>query len=430
MDSWAVVRASQAISGELLLAPLLRRFAQVMVEVSAAERGYVIVPQEGTLALEIEVLVDAQGFLSLRTLESQPLDLSSLLPRSIVRAVARDLRPVRIDDVGCAPASWPDLCRPDSRNSRNCRSITCLPVLGRPAPESGSAPELAAIAYLESARVAGFPPATAEALACLADQAAISLRNARLHRETLQSLRVREDFLSVAAHELYTPLSSLKLVLDTLAPTVPGAPLPEPALLERSVEIARRQGRRLERLVAELLEVSRMDTGRLRLDLREVDLGALTQEVADRFAPDLARAGCAISVQTSGPPVVGSWDHSRLDQVIANLLSNAIKFGAGQPVEVRVERSSMADAARLVVRDHGIGIEPQEHAQIFDRFQRASASRHFGGMGLGLYICRAIVQAHAGTITVASQPGAGATFTVELPYVGAGAGGGKIWRSD
>jgi signal transduction histidine kinase len=117
-------------------------------------------------------------------------------------------------------------------------------------------------------------------------------------------------------------------------------------------------------------------------------------------------------VQASGP-VDGRWDPSRLDQVLTNLLSNALKFGAGNPVEVTIGEDG--GMARLQVVDHGIGIPPAEHGRIFERFARAVAVDNYGGLGLGLYICRTIVEAHGGTIRVESEPGRGATFTVALP---------------
>ena len=114
--------------------------------------------------------------------------------------------------------------------------------------------------------------------------------------------------------------------------------------------------------------------------------------------------------------LVGRWDRSRLDQVIANLLSNAIKFGLGKPIELRV--SQKGGQARWQITDHGIGVSPEEQPRIFDRFRRGVSSAHYGGLGLGLYICRGLVEAHAGTIAVASDPGQGATFTVQLPCAG------------
>jgi signal transduction histidine kinase len=106
-------------------------------------------------------------------------------------------------------------------------------------------------------------------------------------------------------------------------------------------------------------------------------------------------------------------DPDRMDQVVSNLLSNAVKYGREGPVEVRVRREQ--DRAVLEVEDHGIGVAPEDQERIFERFERAVPARHFGGIGLGLWIVRQLVEAHGGTIRVRSVPGQGATFTVELP---------------
>jgi signal transduction histidine kinase len=151
---------------------------------------------------------------------------------------------------------------------------------------------------------------------------------------------------------------------------------------------------------------------KLRIDRAEVDLVAIVTEVVQHFELNLAQAGSRVLFHSAGP-VVGSWDRSRLDQVVTNLLSNAIKFGAGKPIEIHVEQD--AGIARLIVQDLGIGIDPAETSRIFEPFERAVSSRHYGGLGLGLYIARSIVAAHGGSIHIKSQPGAGATFTVELP---------------
>ena len=127
--------------------------------------------------------------------------------------------------------------------------------------------------------------------------------------------------------------------------------------------------------------------------------------------PDIARAGSRVVIQ--GGPLVGRWDCSRIDQVVANLLGNALKFGAGMPVEIAIARED--DRAFLSVQDHGIGIDPANQQRIFERFQRAVSERHYGGLGLGLYICHRIVTAHGGSIRVESRPGVGARFTIELP---------------
>jgi signal transduction histidine kinase len=131
-----------------------------------------------------------------------------------------------------------------------------------------------------------------------------------------------------------------------------------------------------------------------------------------RFDEEMAVAGCAPELAAAAP-VVGRWDRLRLEQVLTNLLSNAIKYGAGRPIEISVEATD--ERARLSVRDQGIGIPPEHHGRIFERFQRAVSRRHYGGFGLGLWISRRTVEAMGGTLTLASTPGQGATFVVELP---------------
>ncbi|WP_232293259.1 sensor histidine kinase [Stigmatella aurantiaca] len=112
-------------------------------------------------------------------------------------------------------------------------------------------------------------------------------------------------------------------------------------------------------------------------------------------------------------PVLGRWDRLRVEQVVTNLLTNALKYGAGRPVAVRVEGAG--ERARLTVKDQGIGIAEEDLARIFERFERAVSDRHYGGLGLGLYITRQIVEAFGGTVGVTSRPGMGSTFTLELP---------------
>jgi signal transduction histidine kinase len=169
---------------------------------------------------------------------------------------------------------------------------------------------------------------------------------------------------------------------------------------------------RLEQLTAELLDVTRIEQGRLQLNPIEIALDAVVREAVDHIEADLAAAGSPVSIECASP-VVGRWDPSRLDQVVTNLVSNAAKFGAGKPIEIRIER--LGPTARLAVTDHGIGIDPARRPYVFDRFERAVPSSRYGGLGLGLYIARSIVVAHGGTITVDSEPGAGSTFTVILP---------------
>jgi signal transduction histidine kinase len=173
-----------------------------------------------------------------------------------------------------------------------------------------------------------------------------------------------------------------------------------------------RQEKRLSRLVDDLLDVSQIHTGRLELHLDPVDLAETVREVVERFGERIEQSGSLVSVRAE-PSVVGSWDKSRLDQVISNLLDNALKFGAGKPIDIAVTRSDRI--ARVEVRDRGIGIPADRLPHVFDRFERAVSSRNYGGFGLGLYIVRNIVEALGGAVHVDSAPDDGSRFTVELP---------------
>jgi signal transduction histidine kinase len=146
-----------------------------------------------------------------------------------------------------------------------------------------------------------------------------------------------------------------------------------------------------------------------------VDLAALVRDVAERFTEELLREGYILSVHAERP-AIGRWDPIRLEQVVSNLLSNAIKFGANKPIDIAVR---VADGtATLVVRDNGIGMPADRLPHIFDRFARAVPARSYGGLGLGLYIVRTIVEALGGSVRAESEDGQGSTFTVELPCDG------------
>jgi PAS domain S-box-containing protein len=247
----------------------------------------------------------------------------------------------------------------------------------------------------------------------LAQRAAQAIENARLYGEAQAAIAARDEFLSIASHELRTPLTALRLALENMRRVATREALERlpPAHVERVLGTAERQGQRLEKLVAALLDVSRIHMGRLELEVEDVELGAAVTEAVAGVEEEAAQNGSTIVV--SGAPVQGLWDRLRVSQVATNLLSNAVKYGAGRPVHVRY--GPEADQAILEVRDHGIGIDPADQLQIFERFERAVSSRNYGGLGLGLFIVKRIVEAHGGTISVESRPGEGATFRVELP---------------
>ncbi len=259
----------------------------------------------------------------------------------------------------------------------------------------------------------GFDAAERELALELARLTAMSVDTARLYRRAHEAVRLRDDFLSVASHELKTPLTSLLLQVEGLRMARERGNVPEP--IARKAEVIRRNVERLARLVDSLLDLSRIGSGRLDLDLEPVDLAELAREVAARFEPELVRAGCTLSTVLE-PGLVGRWDRLRVDQIVTNLLSNAVKYGAGHPIAL--ELAVGGESAILTVRDGGIGIAADAHGRIFERFERAVSERHYGGFGLGLWIVRRLVESLGGTIRVESAPGQGATFFVELPLAG------------
>lgn len=226
-----------------------------------------------------------------------------------------------------------------------------------------------------------------------------------------QAIALRDEFLAIAAHELKTPLTGLTLLVASAERSM--AKLPNaPALMRSKVAALSRQVRRLSDLVKNLLDVSRIQAGRFHVSIEQVDLCAVVREVAERHAQEASDAGCALDVAADGP-VVGAWDQSGLDHIVSNLVSNAIKYGAGKPISVVARLHG--DTARLSVADGGIGIAPDDHERIFQRFERAVTHSGFAGMGLGLWIVREIVTRLGGAIRVESRLGQGACFTVELP---------------
>jgi PAS domain S-box-containing protein len=248
----------------------------------------------------------------------------------------------------------------------------------------------------------------------LAHRVAAALESARLFMDSQRAVRLRDEFLAVASHELKTPLTPLRLQLQGLRRVVEsegGRPV-NPERVLRATRLCEAQVRKLSGLVNDLLDVSRLAQGRLPLHLEQVDLVAIARDVLAQFSEEASRAGCAVELW-AGPPVVGQWDRVRLEQVVINLLTNALKYGAGRPVRVRVWVEG--GVARLSVRDEGIGIAPEHRSRIFGKFERAVSERHYGGLGLGLHITQRIVQAFGGSILVESEPGRGSTFTVELP---------------
>jgi two-component system, OmpR family, sensor kinase len=240
----------------------------------------------------------------------------------------------------------------------------------------------------------------------------------RLHDEAAaevtalrEAVAARDAFIATAGHELRNPLSALVLNATGMAFQARGEP-GIPAWLLGRLAAFDRQARRFVRRTTTLLDVSRITTGALRLDRQLVPLDEVVREVERDLAEEARRARCPVELTLEGE-VVGHWDRTAVEQIACNLMSNAIKYGAGHPVTVHVR--SDAEVASLRVRDRGIGIADEDHARIFQRFERAVPTVEHPGFGVGLWIARQLAVAHGGDIAVESRPGAGSIFTATLP---------------
>ena len=219
--------------------------------------------------------------------------------------------------------------------------------------------------------------------------------------------------MSIASHELRTPLTALQLQLQSLLRLFKGGvgSLIDPGW-EKKLQTALRQTQRLIKLTGALLDVSRLTTGRLKLDLEELDLSSAVREIVDRSFDDARIAGCELRFHEDAPSV-GFWDGVRIEQALVNLISNAMKFGPGQPVDITVD--SDENHVFITVEDRGRGIDAKDIERIFQLFERAVPNTNYGGLGLGLFITRQIVEACGGSIDVASEVGRGSVFRISLP---------------
>jgi PAS domain S-box-containing protein len=236
----------------------------------------------------------------------------------------------------------------------------------------------------------------------------------RLH-ELQHAVAARDEFIATVAHELRNPVAPLmfqvRLAIDKSEHSASaGEPVPAAWVQSQLRRIEQRLHRLLETL-DRLLDVSRLSTGRIDLQPEPVNLAPAVREVISSFEAELAVARCQLTF-SERREATGWWDRLRLEQICRNLLSNAIRFGAGRPIDVVVDADD--DFATLLVRDHGIGIAPELHARIFERFERGVEQRS-GGFGIGLWVVKTICTAMGGTISVQSEVGEGACFTVKLP---------------
>jgi signal transduction histidine kinase len=249
-------------------------------------------------------------------------------------------------------------------------------------------------------------------LETLAGFVATAVANAQLLEEAQEAVRTRDQWIGIASHELRTPLTPMKIHMQAMRMALArGVP---PQELASHVDRAEKNVDRLSRLVDELLDYSRITSDQVQLAIERFDLIPLVREICEHFQQDVA-GGAAGPVDLSAPAsLVGRWDRRRVEAVVLSLVSNALKYGAGAPV--RLEVAAEGGGARLLVADQGTGIRPGDQERIFQPFTRLKDAHQ--GLGLGLWLARRIVQAHAGCIEVTSRPGSGTTVVVTLPSAG------------
>jgi signal transduction histidine kinase len=243
--------------------------------------------------------------------------------------------------------------------------------------------------------------------------ATLAVENARLYGEAQAALRVRDEFLSVAAHELNTPVAGVRGFAQLLLRQYAQADVLESARVRHALQAIDRQSDRLARLVSHLLDVSRLEAGKLALELKVTDLTRLVEEVADDAQTRTATHALRVAVPGQVLAVV---DPLRLEQVLTNLVDNAIKYSPrGGTIDLELSTPD-SDTLQLAVRDRGVGIPPESQPRIFDRFYQADpVLQHSSGMGLGLYISHQIVELHGGRIEVEAPPDGGTRVIVRLP---------------
>lgn len=246
----------------------------------------------------------------------------------------------------------------------------------------------------------------------IAYRTSMAMENSILYQNSQEAIRSRDEFLSIASHELKTPLQSLMLQNQMRKRELQKGIEVNEVKLKRMLDTDDRQLQRISRLIDDMLDIARIRAKRLTIHKEKFEFVPFLTDVVDRLAPQMTEAGCEYSLQLCDAVSLHA-DAYRIEQVIVNLLTNAMKFGAGKPIRLEVVKFSYK--IRLLVHDQGPGIHLDDAERIFQRFERATNDREISGLGLGLYISRQIVQDHEGALYVTSHPGSGSTFIMELP---------------
>lgn len=232
------------------------------------------------------------------------------------------------------------------------------------------------------------------------------------------AVAARDEFLSISSHELKTPLTSLRLQSQLIKRSIYNntfRKLTDEQMFQSFDQIDK-QVTKLNRLIDDMLDITRIRSGKLSINKEKFDLSDLVVETVERIKPMFSEANASLPVVVKKESVVGYWDKIRIEQVLINLLSNALRYGEGNPIEIEVTKNSKM--ACVMIKDQGIGIGKELLNVIFNRFERAISANEISGLGLGLFIVREIIQAHQGQVWVKSELGQGASFYFEIPLLG------------
>lgn len=367
-------------------------------EALGASSGIIAMVTEGGEELEIKRI---EGFPEDMPERSRRIPVSAELP---IAVAFRYRKPIFIESMRSLFEQFPETRKYVVDPSE--RSLIAVPLT------VGS--EAFGVLFLNFQGARQFTQNEKDFVVALARQCAQALHRAQLFEDAHQAVQARDEFLSIASHELKTPLTPLRLQIQGLIRHIKlraNEPIPV-ELLTRIAENSDRQISRLAHLIEDLLDVSRITAGRLSLSPEEFNLAEMLEDVVNRYGHQMQNAKTPIQIEAD-PKLSGCFDRVRIEQVLINLITNAAKYAPGQPVVIRLQETQ--DKIQLKVQDQGPGIAEADQQRIFDRFERVRERDNVGGLGLGLYISKQIVEAHGGRIYVDSRPGHGSTFVVELP---------------
>lgn len=329
------------------------------------------------------------------------------------RPVTRVLQSGRAMMVSIMPETWEEKMAEDEGHKKllsrlAMRSLIVVPIKLR-------SKTIGAIMFGSTTTGRIYGPRDLRVAQEIASRAAVAIDNGRHYREAREAIQARDEFLSIASHELKTPLTSLLLQLESVMYSIKNDSLANFSVdktMER-LESMIGQSKRINRLVNDLLNISLITTGKMKLEKETVDLREVVSEVTDKLQAMAKEHGSTFTIE-EGEKIEGKWDKVRLEQVVTNLVTNALKYGNRKPITIQISNSNRQ--ATLVVKDQGIGIPKDKQQAVFDRFNRASnAKKSIQGLGVGLYMVQQIVKAHGGTISVESKPNKGSTFSISLP---------------